>query len=231
MSTDLTKEQVSALAELSGLGLEDISHASTQIKNTRLDNNTGVITIAGTEIILADSKTPVKIIPVHTHERWQLVTPDGSAVLRQDLIHEKNHNIALQDNENVMVKDRNSIEQPAVRTKSRTIAMIVQDREFDGPIFLSLRRQKLWSAQSTILSKWVENKAKKIPIFGQAFLLSSEQKTNKKNQKYYVYKFVPAENITDMDRLMKLAGLYREIQHSQDKFLQQSDDESGTASE
>lgn len=231
MSTDLTKEEVTALAEISGLGLEEINHSTVTRKYITLDNHSGNVTISKTDTILADTKKQIKITPVFTYEMWQYVSPDGSQVVKQELIHEKHHNIALQDNENLMVKDRNGQDTPVTRTKSRVILCLVQDHELEGPMFLSLRRQKLWTAQTSILSKWLENKAKKIPIFGQNFLLSSEQKVNKKNQKYFVYKFQPSELISNVEKLLPLAHMYRELRDSQDRLLQQAEEESGGAQE
>lgn len=217
-------------AELAGLGLEDISHATVTKKYITLDNHTGNITVSKTDTVLADSKKAIKFTPIFTYEMWQYVSPDGSQVLRQELVHDKNHNLTLQDNENVMVPDRNGVSQPATRTKARVILAIVQDHEIEGPMFLTLRRQKLWTAQTSILSQWLSNKGKKIPIFGQSFQLSSEQKVNKKSQKYYVYKFVPAD-LVPIDTQVAYANMYRELRDSQDRLLQQSDDDSGSAQE
>lgn len=228
--TDVAVKQENLPAELAGLGLEEITHTTVTRKYITLDNHSGNVMVSKTDTVLADSKKQVKMTPIFTYEMWQYVTPDGSQVLKQDLIHEKHHNLALQDNENVVIEDRGGVSQPVTRTKARVIMALIQDHELEGPMFLTLRRQKLWTAQTSILSKWLENKAKKIPIFGQQFLLSSEQKTNKKNQKYYVYKFIPAD-LVPVDAQMKLAGMYKELRDSQDRLLQQSDDESGNAGE
>lgn len=225
LTTDTAKALALALAEIEGLGLEDVKPTAIQRKYISLDKDSGLITIDKGQTLLADNKKQCKITPIFTYETWDYISLDGMQTYKRDLIHEKNHNLTLIEEAVVAVDG-----QDAKRAKGRTVLVLVQDHEAFGPMLLTLRRQKLWNA-TVLLSKWLENKAKKTPIFGQSFLLSSEQKTNKKNQKFYVYKFAPGDITVDVDKLIPLAAMYKELRDSQDRLLQQAEDESGSAHE
>lgn len=218
--TDLatTKSNLPAQTDYGSAGLEDLSHSDTTQKYISLNKDSGVVTIAGTETILGDSKKPFKITPVFHFLQWNYVRPDGMQVFSKELIHPKNNNIALKDEEPVLVKVDGK-DEPAIRRHCRTVLVLVQDHEGQGPMFLSTTRSKKRAMESSLMSVLIENKQKKIPIFGQEFFVSSEQRSNKKNQKFYVYTFKPADYVTDAKRLANLYSMYQSLQQSQDRLL------------
>lgn len=224
MSIDITKKQENLPAELAGLGLEDVKPTVLQKKFISLNKDSGIISIDKGEVVLADSKKQMKITPIFTTETWDYVSLDGMSTYKRELVHEKNHNLTLTDEAVVEVDG-----QQAKRVKGRTILAMVQDYEAFGPMIVTLRRQKLWNA-TQLLSTWLLNRDKKIPIFGQQFLVSSEQKQNKKGMKFYVYKFQPSDLVA-IDTQIKYAAMYKELRDSQDRLLHESEEDSGSANE
>lgn len=223
MTDNLPKANMAGTAlstDFSAMGLEDISHADTAKKYLVLDNHTGKISMSGSDVDLVN---PFLAVPIKTYEEWQYVTPDGSQVVRRDLIHQKSGNLGLEDGAHVMVKDFEGRDQETERVRARVFLLSVQDMEAQGPMFLTLRKSKLWAAQNTLMSKLLENKEKKLPIFGQSFYIGSEQKSNKKNQKFWVYTFKAGDLVTDNKKLGYYASMYMELTNSQEKLLSRAE--------
>ncbi len=219
---EVTVKKDNLPADISGMGLEDLNHEDIPKKYISSNKDTGIISINNGTVELANPKTQFQITPLFMYWQWDYLPKGEAKAIRKELIHPKNHNVALTDGE-ILEIDGVQVE----RVKSLTLLVLVQDREFDGPMFLSLRKSKLWAAQSTLLSRLMENKEKKFPIFGQRFYVGSEQKTNKKNQKFYVYSFKPSEVITNSDKLMNHLVIYQALKRDQDKLLAQIEDGEG----
>ena len=229
MSELTTKSNLPAMSDYEGAGLDDITHADTPQKYVTLNKDTGVISIAGTDTILGDSKTAFKITPLFQYASWNYMQPDGMKVLGRELIHANNKNITFKDEELCMVTVDGK-QTPALRRHCRTVLVLVSDKENQGPMFLSAMRSKKWAMEATLISQLLENKKKKLPIFGQEFLVTSEQKTNKKGQKFYTYLFKAGDYVKSPEKLASLFQLYMSLKDSQDKLVNAGDD-SGDANE
>lgn len=225
MSTEIAnpKSTLPATADWAGAGLEDVTHADTTQKYISLNKDSGVITLAGTDVILGDSKKPFKMTPVFHFLQWNYVRPDGMAVFGKELIHQKNHNITLRDEETV-AWEVDGKKEPAIRRQCRTIVCLVADNEGQGPMILSAMRSKKRAMEASLMGYLNENKTKNLPIFAQEFYVSSEQRTNKKNQKFYVYTFKPADMITDPTKLQNLFSLYKSLAASQERLVSATSD-------
>lgn len=219
--TDVVKKEKTAVQvhEWSAAGLEDISHADVPKKYITINKDTGQISIAGTDVILGGAKTEFKIIPLFQYTEWNYVSDDGMKIIKKELRHEKNKNIALKDEEFVTVEDSEGKVVRAIRRLGRTLLVLVGDRENEGPMFLSCMRSKRWAMEASLINKFLENQKNKLPIFGQEFMVSAEQKVNKKGQKFYVYTFRPGDYVKDETRLTGFFCLYQDLKSSQDRLL------------
>lgn len=200
-------------------GLEDVSHADVPKKYISVHKDSGVISVAGTDEVLGDSKTAFKIVPLFQYTEWNYVSTDGMKIMSRELRHEKNRNINLKDEEIVTIKDEMGKDTHGIRRLTRTLLVLVSDREHEGPMFLSAMRSKRWAMEATLMNKFLENQKKRLPIFGQEFLVSSEQKVNKKGQKFYVYNFKPGDYIKDDSKLAAYYELYTSLKNSQERLL------------
>jgi hypothetical protein len=221
MNTEVAKTETKnlpSIADYEALGLEDISYADVPKKYITRNKDTGAISV-GEEQLTKGPGEWIKIVPLFQYTEWSYFAPDGMSVISKELRHEKNRNIALKDEEMVTLASANGQAVAAVRRLGRVLLVLVADREHEGPMFLSANRSNRWAMEATLINKLLENQKKKIPIFGQEFMVSTKQQINKKGQKYYVYDFKPGDVVKDASKLAAYFDLYRDLKNSQEKLL------------
>lgn len=228
MNTDMattSKSNLPAASKYECAGVEDITHADVPKKYININKDLGHISVAGTDIVLAKPGESFKITPVFQYSEWLYFSMDGMSVLHRELRHEKNRNVGLRDEEVVTVETGNGGKTQAIRRLGRVVLALVADREHEGPMFISCNRSKRWAMEATFMSKLLENQKNKLPLFAQEFIVSPEQKTNKKGQKFYVYNFKAGDIVKDEGKLNAYYSLYQDLKSSQDKLLHANESE------
>lgn len=204
------------LKKYGGMGGGVYSEADLPQKYLQVNKDSGVITITGVEQPLKEFNMTI----LYSYKEWAYWAMDGMSVVKHDLISAKNRNIGLKDNEVASITDySDSSSVPTTRHLTFVYIVVIDDMESVGPVKLSVKRSNLWSAKEKMVPSIVENTKQGLPIFCQKYRVTSGQRTNKKNQKFYTFIFTPGDYINDEKRLDQYAALYKFLEDSQERLL------------